>query len=244
VARHNAAKRVVTRALTGWLRLSALSATNRQSAFGIAQLCAGTIAHKTGITRQTSGVVMFEIISTRLISGARGLFATHAARRLVRQQEGAAAVEFGLVASPFLLMLFAIMETSIVFFAGQTLETAAADSARLIMTGQAQTQSMSNTDFKNEVCKKIYGLFKCDASVYVDVRKFPSFDAVVLPKPLDENGKFVDAMSYQPGEPGEIVAVRLFYQWPVYIPSIQLSDMADGKRLLAATAIFRNEPYK
>ena len=50
------------------------------------------------------------------------------AGRFARRQDGGAAVEFGLVAAPFLALLFAIMETAIVFFAGQALETAAADS--------------------------------------------------------------------------------------------------------------------
>ena len=62
-------------------------------------------------------------------------------RRFARGDDGAAAVEFGMVAAPFLALMFAIMETALVFFAGQTLETAVADSARLIMTGQAQSQS-------------------------------------------------------------------------------------------------------
>ena len=66
----------------------------------------------------------------------------------IRQQDGAAAIEFGLVAAPFLALVFAIMETAIVFFAGQALETAAADSARLIMTGQAQTQGFDQAKFK------------------------------------------------------------------------------------------------
>ena len=60
-----------------------------------------------------------------------------------------------MVAAPFLALVFAILETSIVFFAGQTLETAAADSARLIMTGQAQSQGLSQAQFKTEVCKRI-----------------------------------------------------------------------------------------
>src|SRR6201988_5207923 len=85
--------------------------------------------------------------------------------RLLRQQDGAAAIEFGLVAALFLALVFAIMETAIVFFAGQALETAAADSARLIMTGQAQTQGMSQAAFKNAVCAKIYGLFDCQNGV-------------------------------------------------------------------------------
>ena len=35
------------------------------------------------------------------------------------------------------------------------------------------------------------------------------------------------------------------YQWPVYVSLLgfNLSDMAGGKRLLMATAAFRNEPY-
>ena len=64
-------------------------------------------------------------------------------RRFVHRDDGAVAVEFGLVMLPFLTLMFVIAETALVFFAGQTLETAAADSARLIMTGQAQTHRSS-----------------------------------------------------------------------------------------------------
>ena len=53
-----------------------------------------------------------------------------------------------MVAAPFLALMFAIMETAIVFFAGQALETAVADCARLIMTGQAQTQGFNQAQFK------------------------------------------------------------------------------------------------
>src|SRR5688572_28894337 len=104
----------------------------------------------------------------------RGLqFAT--ARRLAREQDGAAAVEFAMVAAPFLAMVFAIIETAMVFFAGQTLETAAADSARLIMTGQAQNGGFDQTKFKEAVCAKIYGLFNCSAGLSIDVKNYPAF---------------------------------------------------------------------
>src|ERR1043165_2856334 len=89
------------------------------------------------------------------------LFRLDTTRRFARQDDGAAGVEFGIVAAPFLALMFAIMETALVFFAGQTLETAVADSARLIMTGQAQTQSFTATQFKSAVCARIGGLFDC-----------------------------------------------------------------------------------
>ena len=57
-------------------------------------------------------------------------------------RRGAAAVEFALVAPPFLALLFAILELALVFFASQALETVTQDSSRLIMTGQAQTAGL------------------------------------------------------------------------------------------------------
>jgi Flp pilus assembly protein TadG len=192
-----------------------------------------------------SDQAMFEFLRIKLANGARRLNAIGAARRLVRQQDGAAAIEFGLVAAPFLALVFAIMETAVVFFAGQALETAVADSSRLIMTGQAQTQGFSASSFKNAVCAKIYGLFDCQNGVYVDVKTFTSFQSVTMPNPVDGSGNFQNNFSYQPGGPGDIVVVRLFYQYPVYVSLLgfNLSNVNGGKRLLAATAAFRNEPY-
>ena len=174
-----------------------------------------------------------------------GSAGSRAVRRLIRRQDGAAAVEFGLVAAPFLALTFAIMETAVIFFSGQALETAVADSARLIMTGQAQTQGFNQAAFKNAVCAKIFGLFDCQNGVYVDVKTFTSFASVTMNSPVDANGNFQNNFSYQPGGPGDIVVVRLFYQWPVYVSLLgfNLQNMTGGKRLLVATAAFRNEPY-
>jgi Flp pilus assembly protein TadG len=59
--------------------------------------------------------------------------------RFIRRDEATTTIEFGLLVAPFIAALFAILQTALVFFAGQTLETAAAASARLVFTGQAQT---------------------------------------------------------------------------------------------------------
>ena len=171
----------------------------------------------------------------------RRLLAIRELRRLARKEDGAAAIEFGMVAAPFLLLVFAIMETAIVFFAGQTLETAVADSSRLIMTGQAQTQGFNQSAFKDAVCAKIYGLFDCANGVKIDVKKYNSFNSVDLTPPVDSSGNFQNNQTYQPGCPGDIVVVRLFYQWPIYVSLLQ--NMSGNKRLLIATAAFRNEPY-
>ena len=49
-----------------------------------------------------------------------------------------------------------------VYFANFNLESATAQGARLIRTGQAQTQGFNATQFKTEVCKHITAPITCD----------------------------------------------------------------------------------
>jgi Flp pilus assembly protein TadG len=166
-------------------------------------------------------------------------------RRFVRHRKATTSIEFGLVAAPFLALTFATLQTALIFFAGQALETAAATSARLIMTGQAQTQGWSTSDFKQQVCNSITGIFDCQNGVYVDVETYATFADANLSSPIT-NGNFnTSAMGYNPGGPGDIVVVRLYYQYPVFMNmlGLNLSDVNGGYNLLAATAIFKNEPY-
>jgi Flp pilus assembly protein TadG len=192
-------------------------------------------------------VTMICDLRARLTRAGKRSLACIATRQFIRQQDGATTVEFALVAAPFLALVFAIMETAIVFFAGQTLETAGADSARLIMTGQAQTQGFSQAQFKNAVCAKIYGLFNCQNGLYVDVKSYTTFSSINNSAlPVDSSGNLqTSSFGYQPGGPGSIVVVRLIYQWPVYVSllGLNLSDSAGSKRVLMSTIAFRNEPY-
>jgi Flp pilus assembly protein TadG len=169
-------------------------------------------------------------------------------RRFAKGEDGIAAVEFGIVAAPFLALMFAIIETAIVFFANQTLETAVADSSRLIMTGQAQSGGFTQQQFKDAVCAKILGLFDCTNGIQIDVKTYAGgFAAVGAPtNPIDANGNLqTGSFGFQPGNACDIVVVRLMYQWPVYVSLLgfSLADLAGNKRLLMATAAFRNEPF-
>lgn len=190
--------------------------------------------------------VMVKIKKANLAKRAASKIAPRIVRRFMRRKDGAAAVEFAMVAAPFLALVFAILETALVFFGGQVLETAAADSARLVMTGQAQKQGLSQTQFKQSVCSKIFGLFDCEGGVKVDVRAYSSFSDANMNKPIDANGNLINNFTYQPGGPGDIVVVRLLYEWPVYVSllGLNLSDMAGNKRLIMATSAFRNEPFQ
>ena len=126
---------------------------------------------------------MLKSIRLGLAARPRWLRAPAAMRRLGCREDGAAAVEFALVAVPFLALLFAIIETALVFFAGQYLETVVADSSRLIMTGQVQSQGMTQSQFLNQLCGKIVALFNCN-SLIVDVQKYTAYSGANTSLPL------------------------------------------------------------
>jgi Flp pilus assembly protein TadG len=196
---------------------------------------------------------MFRAIQARVACRLGALAGSRAVRRLLHREDGAAAVEFGLVAVPFIALTFAIMETALVFFAGQYLETVVADSSRLILTGQAQTKGLTQSQFLNQVCTKIVALFTCN-SLIVDVQTYANFASTNTSLPLANgqltfptNAQGQPQTSFQPGSAGDIVVERVMYEWPVWVwfPGLSsLSDMGNKKRLLMATATFRNEPYQ
>ena len=63
--------------------------------------------------------------------------------------------------------------------------------------------------------------------------------------PIDAGKNFTNPNNYSPGGPGDIVMVRLFYQWPIIVTKFgyDLSNLNGSKRLLSATAAFQNEPF-
>jgi Flp pilus assembly protein TadG len=166
-------------------------------------------------------------------------------RRFRRNRRGSAAVEFAFVAPVFFALLFAILESGIMFFAGQVLQTVTQESARMILTGQAQSASYTPAQFATFVCSQVPALFSCP-SISIDVESYPTFTSVTLSNQIDGSGNFMSAnMQYNPGGPGDIVVVRLYYQWPLFVTGLgwNPSNLAGNKRLLIGTAAFKNEPY-
>ena len=171
-------------------------------------------------------------------------------RRFRRNRRGSAAVEFALVAPVFFALLFAIIETGIMFFANQVLETITQNSARQILTGKAQASNYPNgaAFTTNVVCPSTAPplvLFTC-SNIFVDVKSYSSFSNVAINSQI-VNGNFdPSTLTYSPGGPGDIVVVRFFYQWPLFVTGLgyNIANLSSGnQRLLVATAAFKNEPY-
>jgi Flp pilus assembly protein TadG len=164
-------------------------------------------------------------------------------RRLVRNADGISAIEFALVGPAFIALLVAILETGMVFFFQQLLQTATTQAARLIMTGQAQTQKLSSAQFLQDVCTDAGSLFNC-ANLSANVQTFTSFGGMSQTSPIT-SGTFNTPSTFTPGGPGDIVLVQVFYQLPVTPAPLgfNVANTSNGDAILVGTAVFRNEPY-
>lgn len=167
--------------------------------------------------------------------------------RFLRATGGSAAMEFAFIAPPFFLLLFSLFEVGTTYLAGGSLQNAANETARLIRTGQVQAASMTEAEFRTQVCNRLNSdIMPCDARLKIDVRRYASFGGVNPPSPLDSGGNWITDFRFEPGGACDIVLVRLFYQWSTLTPGLGEAfanvQVGDGL-LIQASAAFRNEPF-
>lgn len=170
-------------------------------------------------------------------------------RAFRRRQDGATAIEFGMVALPFFMVLFAVIETAMIFFTSQVLETAVANASRSIMTGQAVTKypnpATALANFKNDVCANVTTLVDCQAALQIDVRSFASFATANAAATVSGGNLDTTAFGYQAPGPNQIFVVRAVMAYPLYVPSWNhsLATLNGNKRAVVASAAFRTEPF-
>src|SRR5207302_303042 len=144
-------------------------------------------------------------------------------KRFGKAQGGVTAIEFAFVGGPFLYLLCVIFETGLMLFSEYVIENGVADAARMIRTGQVQSGNMSAGDFKNIVCGNLARFLNCSSNLYLDVRKFTAFSAITLPPPITNGDLSADvstSASFQPGGPMDVVVVRAYYTWTLYLPGL------------------------
>jgi Flp pilus assembly protein TadG len=194
---------------------------------------------------------MWPAITQRLAGGATRL---PSPRAFFRCRNGATAVEFALVAAPFMALLVAITQSALVFFASRVLDEVTEEASRYIMTGQAQQGGITQSGFGTYICTGsntsalVSALFTC-SNIMVNVQNYADFTSASTTSPTlafnPTTGAVTNTWSYNTGNPGDIIVVQVMYQWPVVLGplSMNLSNLSNGNRLLVSTAVFKSEPY-
>ncbi len=165
--------------------------------------------------------------------------------RFARTRQGATAVEFALIAPPFLATLIAILEVTLFLFGQMALQNAANQAARYFLTGQAQNNNWTASTVVGKVCPTT--MFTC-TSVFIAVQNYASFAAASTSAPaMYSNGQALSQSSftYDPGTPGEVMVVQLIYAWPVVTGPLgfNIGNLQNGAIEMMGVSAFRVEPY-
>ena len=174
-------------------------------------------------------------------------------RRFARDERGVTAVEFGILAIPFFTIILATMQTALVYFAAQVLDSALEDATRLVRTGQAQAAGYDGNQLRSYMCDYTFNLFDC-SKIKLDVTVINNFSSITSPPvetcttdPITHltSCTLNDPPPYDAGTKQQIVQVRAYYRYPLVIvlPYFNLKNQPDNYRLIGALRVFRNEPF-
>ncbi len=186
-------------------------------------------------------------------------------KRIEKSESGSTALEFGILAIPFFMIIAATIETLIAFAGEQLLVNAVDKMSRQLRTGQitfnqGQPTDLTETEFRQLFCNEIKIVLSCsevispDQKLYIDLKTVVNYSDIDVGIPkvsaaayseLDTSG-----FTYSPGGSGSINVLRVYYKWDVtidlirpYITNIRPGTEGSEYYLMVATTAFRNEVY-
>ena len=142
------------------------------------------------------------------------------------------------------MLIFVIIEISVMYFVDTTLDNAVHQSARKIRVGSAAEKNWTIKDFKNDICSNMLLSFGCSSNLIVRVTVISDMSNANYVN-ATSNGILTATNSYNIGVTGSYLLVQAFLPWsPVLrLYSLSSATLADGTYVLGAAALFKNEPF-
>jgi Flp pilus assembly protein TadG len=125
--------------------------------------------------------------------------------RFRKREDGAAAVEFALVALPFFALMFAVIELSVFFFSSRYLEDKVFDVGRRVLTQQLN-QASSCTDFQQRIRDGVQGWFD-PAQLTINITRLNTFAGTGTPENLTNP-------TCSLGASGQTLLIEISYPYP------------------------------
>jgi Flp pilus assembly protein TadG len=130
-------------------------------------------------------------------------------------ERGSPAIEFALLAPVIIAVILAILQASVIFLAKAYLETATEAASRFVMTNQAN--SLTQAQFKTQLCNNISALFTC-ANLIVELQQAPltaSQMSAAMPQ-FNANGVLTTPASYSVAAAPAKMMLIVMYQWSIF----------------------------
>jgi Flp pilus assembly protein TadG len=171
--------------------------------------------------------------------------------RFLRDRRGSTAIEFAILAIPFALLVFAILESCIAFAGQEVMANITDDVSRRLRTGQLRAADIAGDNLKNMICDKLEIIVSqdCPNQLDVDLRQYTTFtDAAAAGFKIQggqvilTNGAATPAFSVTAGAAESKNMLRVFYKWPI-MTDLLAQSMGGNKTLHFASVTWQNEPF-
>jgi Flp pilus assembly pilin Flp len=206
-------------------------------------------------------------------ASAVGVANTAALSRLQDNEDGTTAIEFGLIAVPFVMMLLGIISVCLYFFTVLELDSAVWNAGRDIRTGiynlggagKAQTyvqpppagsdaaaitayEAQRKTLFTKAICNQLRDPLGCETKIRVLMVKFNKGEAITSkPSCRQSGGALVASSSLADVDPDAFIVVKACYAWDAgtKLPFFNIGNLPNNEGFLVeATTAFVTEKYK
>ena len=164
----------------------------------------------------------------------------------VHDRKGAVAVEFALIAIPFIMLIFGCLELALFIIVSVLLDNATQSAAREIRMGILTGENSDATSFRQKICDNMgWVAATCMSDLQIDVETYDNFAMVDMAPPI-EDGEFEEAnFSYDLGGSSQIQLVSAYYSYTLMTPLLNagMSTLSNGDAVLTTQVVFRNEPF-
>lgn len=187
-------------------------------------------------------------------------------RKIRKSESGSTAIEFGILAIPFFMIIFATIETLLAFAGNQLLQNAVDVMSRKLRTGEITfnmgrpATDLNESEFRTAFCNEISIMLSCDQlasgdeKLLVDLQTVTNYASIDTAIPVVSNATFsqldTTGFGYNPGGSGSINVLRVYYKWGIfldlirpYITNVRPEDGSTSYFLMIATTAFKNEGY-
>lgn len=158
--------------------------------------------------------------------------------RFRRDDTGATAIEFALVAPLLIFAILSIVEICVLGMTTMGVNAAVQEASRRIRTGRADAAA-SAQGFEDQICGQLTGnLALCRDRMTVSVARYTRFaDANVVIATAPDG-------TFNKGGPGDIIIVKVNYSWPLLTPVLRDVERDDPSHvIIPARVAFKNEPF-
>jgi hypothetical protein len=170
----------------------------------------------------------------------------------LRDERGAAAIEFAFTAIPFFMLFMGIVGMGLYFFTVNALDHGVEAAARKIRTGQAQKGDMTVSAFRKLVCDEAGSYIDC-GKLTVLVQNAASWgdldpQSCITDSSMSQStGESDDMIEEYSGGAKSVVLVTVCYNWELAKLFRDLdfgvAGNKDGAAVLQSSTAFRIEPY-